>query len=432
MYKIKKYINNTTKDVVYKTTIKTGLDVYICKKEGYIKKLGMFGTKYGSIDNDFIDIKTNKRVKVPDGIAHFLEHKLFEQEGGNALDLFAKMGVSANAYTSFDHTVYYFETNKKYFESIEKLFEMVMKPYLTVENVEKEKGIIMQELKMYEDDPQSVVYYNTLKAMYKEIPLNIEIVGTKESINNINKEYLDTCYYNFYNPKNMFFIAVGDIDVEKTIRKIEIEHSKYLKQTETKEVKRFMKEEPKEICIERIEKQLDVYMPYICMGYKLNRVGAKENIKNKIITNFLNEIYFSKNSDFYEEMYKKGIIQETIELDYEYSKDFAYIIIIGSSKKNKEYIQEVERHLTFVSTNKVKEKDFEVVKRKLIGRALYLSEKPTYIYRDIIDAHLLGVDTFCSNEIFESLTKEDINEFVKKVFCSNNKVISIVKEKEKK
>lgn len=129
----------------------------------------MFGTKYGSVVNDFIDITTGKRIKVPDGIAHFLEHKLFEKEGANALDLFSKIGVSSNAYTSFDQTVYYFETSEKFAESIAMLVKLIKEPYFTDENVEKEQGIIGQEISMYDDDPSFMVYFNTLKAMYQKI-----------------------------------------------------------------------------------------------------------------------------------------------------------------------------------------------------------------------------------------------------------------------
>mgnify|MGYP001851721443 FL=1 len=192
----------------FTTTLSDGLEVYICKKTGFSKKIGMFGTKYGSVDNDFIDITTNKRTKVPDGIAHFLEHKLFEKEGANALDLFSKMGVSSNAYTSFDQTVYFFETSEKFDESIAMLVKLIKEPYFTDENVQKEQGIIGQEISMYDDDPNFMVYFNALRAMYNQNPVRIDIAGTIESISHITKELLYTCYNTFYSPQNMFFIVV--------------------------------------------------------------------------------------------------------------------------------------------------------------------------------------------------------------------------------
>ena len=149
MYKLDVQKSQELGENTYVTKLKNGLMVYICKKEGFNKKIGMYGTKYGSIMNDFVDINSNKRIKVPDGIAHFLEHKLFEKEGANALDLFSKMGVSSNAYTSFDHTVYYFETIEKFDDSIDMLVKLIKEPYFTDENVEKEQGIIGQEISMY-------------------------------------------------------------------------------------------------------------------------------------------------------------------------------------------------------------------------------------------------------------------------------------------
>ena len=152
MRKITVNVSNELGEKTYTTTLDNGLKVYICKKEGFSKKIGLFGTKYGSLINDFVDITTGKRIKVPDGIAHFLEHKLFEKEGANALDLFSKMGVSSNAYTSFDQTVFYFETIDKFKESIEMLVKLIKEPYFTDENVEKEQGIIGQEIGMYDDE----------------------------------------------------------------------------------------------------------------------------------------------------------------------------------------------------------------------------------------------------------------------------------------
>ena len=172
MFKVE--ANLKTGEEIYKKTLANGLKVYICKKPGYIKKVGMYGTVYGSIDNDFIDITTGERLKVEDGIAHFLEHKLFEQEDANALDVFAKMGVSSNAYTSFDHTVYFYETSSKHEECLNKLLEFVNTPYFTDENVEKEKGIIAQELKMYEDSPEDLVYDLLTENIFFEVS-NINI-----------------------------------------------------------------------------------------------------------------------------------------------------------------------------------------------------------------------------------------------------------------
>ena len=318
MHNVKVNISNLLGETTYTTTLEDGLTVYICKKEGFEKKIGLFGTKYGSLTNDFIDITTGERIKVPDGIAHFLEHKLFEKEGANALDLFSKMGVSSNAYTSFDQTVFFFETIDKFKESIEMLVKLIKEPYFTDENVDKEQGIIGQEISMYDDDPSFTVYFNALRAMYKNHPIRIDIAGTIESISHITKELLYTCYNTFYSPQNMFFIVVGDVDVEETTHLIEANMKKYEKEDVNREkITKFIVEEPKEINKKEIVKEMDIYMPLICIGYKLNVVNEYENLKRQIICEIISDLYFSKVSDFYEQEYNKGVLADEMSFDYE-------------------------------------------------------------------------------------------------------------------
>ena len=244
MHKMAVEYSQELDETTYSTTLSNGLNVYICKKPNFSKKIGMFGTKYGSVINDFIDITNGKRTKVPDGIAHFLEHKLFEKEGANALDLFSKMGVSSNAYTSFDQTVYFFETSEKFEESIAMLVKLIKEPYFTDENVKKEQGIIGQEISMYDDNPEFMVYFNALRAMYVKNPVRIDIAGTIDSISHITKEMLYTCYNTFYSPQNMFFLVVGDVDVDETINLIEDNIKKYETKVPNTKIETFKEEEP--------------------------------------------------------------------------------------------------------------------------------------------------------------------------------------------
>ena len=370
MYNIEE--NKKTCEKVYKTILENGLKIFVCPKQGFTKKIGMYGTIYGSIDNDFIDITTGERIKVEDGIAHFLEHKLFEQEGDNALDVFAKMGVSSNAYTSFDHTVYFFETSSKYEECLEKLLDFVNTPYFTDENVEKEKGIIGQEIRMYDDDANAVCYYNTLRAMYKEHPLKVDIAGTVESVNRIDKEALYSCYNTFYNPANMFVIVIGDVDVDYTINKINEEMSK-LSRT-SMQVERFCPVEPNEIASVEIEKKLDVYMPYICIGFKHKKQDGKTNIKNTVIVDMLNEMCFSTMSDFYEKMYNVGIINEPMQISYECGADFAHTIIFATSKNYNECICKIKQYIAELKENGIDEELFNIVKKQKQGEQIHQTE----------------------------------------------------------
>lgn len=421
-------MNLKTGEQVYKTTLSNGLKVFVCPKVGYTKKVGMYGTIYGSIDNDFIDITTGERLKVEDGIAHFLEHKLFEQEGDNALDVFAKMGVSSNAYTSFDHTVYFFETSSKFEECVDKLLDFVSTPYFTDQNVEKEKGIIAQELKMYEDEPNSVAYYNVLRAMYNNFPLNVDIGGTVESVYKIDKEALYSCYNTFYNPANMFVIIIGDVDVEKTIKHVD-NFFKSRQQTKSGEVERFIKTEPKEIAKKEIEKKLDVYMPYICMGFKHEKHEGKDNVKNTLIVDLINDICFSSLSKFYEEMYNSQIITEPMQITYESGADFAHTILFAVSKKYKECEEKINEYLEKIRKDGVDRELFEIAKNKKIGEMIYDSESVMQIHRTIIDSLIQKTDVFEEANIVEQITKQDVDNFIIEYLKEENKVISRVIEK---
>ena len=388
----------------------------------------MFGTKYGSVDNDFIDITTNKRTKVPDGIAHFLEHKLFEKEGANALDLFSKMGVSSNAYTSFDQTVYFFETSEKFDESIAMLVKLIKEPYFTDENVQKEQGIIGQEISMYDDDPNFMVYFNALRAMYNQNPVRIDIAGTIESISHITKELLYTCYNTFYSPQNMFFIVVGDVDVEHTINLIEENLKKYENKNLPKnKIEKFRVDEDKKIAQKEIVQKMDIYLPQLCLGYKLDLVNGKEILKNEIVVNMISDMYFSKQSDFFEKEYNLGKVNDSIDMIYEGSDSFSHVIISTLSTNIDEVEKDILEYIEKIKNMPVDGEMFEIIKKKKIGEAILSSDNLNVSYRRIIDSILNKTDVYDQIEVLKSITKEDIKEFLNKLTTDNqvsSKIIS--------
>ena len=422
---IKKIENKILDENLYKTTLDNGLDIYICKREGFVKKIGLFGTKYGSITNDFIDVKTKERVTVPDGIAHFLEHKLFEQEGANALDLFSKEGINSNAYTSFNQTVYYFETISKFNKGLEMLIKLVKTPYFTDENVEKEQGIIGQEISMYENEPEYVSYFNALKCMYNTHPIKIDIAGTKESISKITKETLYTCYNTFYHPSNMFIILVGDINVEESINLIKENLKIYEKDIKKEEIIKFKVEEKNEISKEKNTQLLNVYMPQITMGYKMDVVSNNEIIKREVTAEIISEMYFSKTSKFYEEQYNQGNISDDISFNYEGSNEFSHIIISTSSTKE-DIINNVKEYIAKIKLEEIDKALFEKIKRKKIGEMIALSESQKIIYRRIIDSIINESEIYYDVDYTFNITTEDIKSFLN-LLEKDKFVVSIVK-----
>lgn len=418
--------NKELGEVVSKKVLSNGIEVYICQKRGFKKKIGMFGTKYGSIHNDFIDITTGKRTNVPDGIAHFLEHKLFEQEGSNALDLFSKEGISSNAYTSFDHTVYYFETIDKFEKALGMLIKLVKTPYFTEENVQKEQGIIGQEISMYDDDPNFNVYFNTLRAMYVNHPVRIDIAGTIDSISHIDKDVLYTCYNTFYNPNNMFIVIVGDVEVENTINIIEESLKLYKKNDISEKVTKFGVDEPVNIAQKRLEKDMGLYMPQISIGYKLVPVQKEEIIKREEIADIASKMFFSRSSKFFEEEYNKGNINDNIEFMYEGSKEFSHVIISTLSSKPEEIEKDIFEYINKLKDEEIDLKLFENIKRSKIGQNIVASENLNSSYRRIIDSILHDSKLFYDIEVLNTITIKDIKDFLNDL-DHTKAVVSIVK-----
>lgn len=400
----------------FHTTLENGLNVYICKKKGFGKKIGMFGTKYGSVVNDFVDITTGKRIKVPDGIAHFLEHKLFEKEGANALDLFSKMGVSSNAYTSFDQTVYFFETSEKLEESIVMLVKLIKEPYFTDENVAKEQGIIGQEISMYDDDPTFMVYFNALRAMYQKNPVRIDIAGTIESISHITKELLYTCYNTFYSPQNMFFLVVGDVDVDKTIDIIDENIKKYETKVNTDaKIEKFTANEPKEIAKKEITQKMEIYLPQLCIGYKLPISSGEDITKNEIIVSIISDMFFSKQSDFFEKEYNEGKVNGSIDMQYEGSDTFSHVILSTTSTDIDIIENDLLNYIEEIKEKEIDEELFEIIKRKKIGEAILSSDSLNVSYRRVIDSILSNTRVYADIEILKGITSKDIKEFLHKL-----------------
>ena len=428
MNKITVEFNNDLNEKVYITKLKNGLEVYVCKKENYKRKIGMFGTKYGSLTNDFIDINTGKRVKVTDGIAHFLEHKLFEKEGDNALDLFSKMGVNSNAYTTFDHTVYYFDTTIKLNESIKMLIKLIKEPYFTDENVKKEQGIIAQEIMMYNDEPSYMVYFNTIKEMYKKNNIKVDILGTVNTISKITKEDLYTCYNTFYNLNNMFFVLVGDVDIEESINLIESELDKYIDgKRNISEIKKFYEEEPYEVNNDRIIQNMDVFMPQICIGYKLMPKQGKDIIKRAIITDIISDMYFSRITNFYQKEYDNGILTDKIYLSYEAEDTFAHLMFMSESLKLEELEKDLIEYINKIKTEKLDEKLFNQVKSNKIATMILNSDSISNSYRRIIDSILTNTNIYDDINIAKEVTIKDVEEFLKEL-DNKKRVVSIVEK----
>ena len=300
--------NLKVKEKLYIEKLKNGLTVMIVPKPGMKKKYMIWGTNYGSNDNKFIVPGEQEVTEVPNGVAHFLEHKLFEQEDGtNSLDTLTALGVNANAYTTNDHTAYLFECTDNFYEAMDEFMDYVQHPYFTDENVEKEKGIIGQEIRMYDDYPEWRVYLNTLEAMYYENPIKIDITGTIETISKIDKDILYKCYNTFYHPSNMAMVIVGDFKPEELLEEVK---KRLVITTPSGEIKRIYPQEQEKIVKPEIVQKLEVSNPIYTIGIKDIRRESRQNeiVKKHISMEILLNIIFGRSSKLYQNLYRNGIM----------------------------------------------------------------------------------------------------------------------------
>ena len=419
------------KEKAYVEKLENGLTVIIIPKANTNKKYIMWGTHFGSIDNHFIMPKTGEEVYIPDGVAHFLEHKMFEQENGkNSLDVLMALGIDANAYTTNDHTAYLFECSNKFYEGLDELMDYVQHPYFTDENVEKEKGIIAQEIKMYDDDPGWRMYINAMDCMYKNNPVKLDIAGTVESISKITPDVLYKCYNTFYNPSNMTMVVCGDFVPEDLLEEIK---KRLVKKEPQGEIKRIYPPKENKINKPYKEDEMEVSMPIFAIGYKDNE-ELKENreniIKKHIAIEILLNIAIGKSSDLYKELYESGDLLAEPDLDYEFSDEYAHVLISGQSTNPKKIYEKVKETFEKYKQDGLDEEHFNRIQRKIYGDYVVEYNSVGDIARMFLSDKMKQNNSFDYIEEYFQVTKEYTEDVLKNVFKTENMILSVVKCKQ--
>lgn len=421
--------NSKVKEKLYVEKLENGLTIMIIPKKGIQKKYVMWATNYGSLDNKFIIPGEKEITEVPNGVAHYLEHKMFEQENGkNSLDALTELGVDANAYTTTNHTAYLFEATDNLYPALDELMDYVQHPYFTDENVEKEKGIISQEIMMYDDYPEWEVYMNAIRSMYSKNPITIDIAGTVESIKPINKEILYKCYNTFYNLSNMVMCIVGDFEPENLVEEIKKRIVKNEKAVG--EIKRIHEEEPKQIVRKEIEKTMEVSMPLFVIGIKDLNFEEQENIiKKHIAIEVILNMLIGKSSKTYKKLYEQGLIMSEPYLEYEFEKTYAHIAITGQSKEPKKVLETIQNQIKEFKEQGLNEEHFKRIKNMIYGGYIKEYNNVASIARMFVSDYFKGINSFDYFEEFNTVTKEYTENVLKDVFKEENTVISIVKGK---
>lgn len=400
-------------EVIYTMQLDNGLSVFLMPRNEMEKTYAIFSTEYGSIDQKFVPIGETEMVTVPDGVAHFLEHKLFEKEDGDVFADFGKLGASANAFTSFTKTAYLFTATNHIEENVETLIDFVQEPYFTEETVEKEKGIIAQEIKMYDDQPDWQSFMGTIKALFKNHPVNIDIAGSVDSIMKITKDDLYTCYNTFYHPENMSLFIIGNIDAEKLSHLIEENQNSKSFENVT-EIKREFPDEPEEVAHAELEINMPVSIPKCTVGIKESSQTLEKDafLKKDLLTNMLLDHYYSKGGTFYQELYDQELIDGSFSVESNLERSFGYTLIGGNTEKPKEFATKVKEQLLKTRQMEISPEDFSRMKKKNIGQILRAMNSLEYIASGFIDYHNLGINFFEVIPTIESLSVDEANEFL--------------------
>ncbi|HPU58510.1 MAG TPA: pitrilysin family protein [Candidatus Avimonas sp.] len=416
--------NSQTGETIYKAVHPTGLPIFVCPKKGYCSTYAVFGTKYGSIDTAFYADGGSTPTEVPAGIAHYLEHKLFENEDSGAFERYAKTGASANAYTSFDRTAYLFSCTENFVDSLEILLDFVQAPYFTEENVRKEQGIIGQEIQMGLDSPFRRVFYNLLKAMYHKHPIRIEIAGTLESIAQITPELLYGCYYTFYNLHNMVLVVAGNADKDEVLSVAD----RCLKPSENKHVKRAGVDEPAGVVQKRIVQKMPVAKPLFYLGFKdyIEDGISCRTAGELACANVLLEVLAGRASNLYNRLMENGLINSSFDADYFDGPGFGSWIFAGESADPDRVAEEILREIDALRREGIGKASFEAAKKALYGRQVAALNDIETIGDRLVADYFAGREPFSAVDAAAAVTLESVENMLKSSLKEEQMAISIV------
>lgn len=393
----------------------SGCKICLYTMKGCSSAAAVLGVDFGSIDNTFKTAEDKDFITVPEGIAHFLEHKMFDKKEGSAFKEYAETGANANAYTSYDKTFYSFSCSLDFEKNLEILLRLVGEPYFTEETVVKEQGIIGQEINLYCDDPWRIVLYNGLQAVYFNNPVRNGVIGTAESIGKIDKDLLYKCYNAFYGLNNTVLSVAGHIDVDKTLEICD----RLLKKSPDCGLQRFVPEEPYEVREKSVSAKFSCARPLFSIMYKFPNMTAKERARNSIVYKLLFETCLGRSSAFYTEMYEQGLINDSFSVGVFSGRNFFTAVIDGESKEPAMVKDRVNSELKRLKTDLPNKEEFENIKKKTYGDILMGYDNASGIANALLNSEMNGLSLFNSVDTVTEIGFEDITEALNKMDIDN-------------
>lgn len=400
----------------------SGLDIYICEMEGYSSVEALFGTKYGSVNTMFKMAQDKEYTVVPEGIAHFLEHKLFENEDCDVFELYAKTGASGNAFTSFDKTAYLFSCTKNYQESLKILLDFVQAPYFTQETVDKEQGIIGQEIQMTNDNPEWRVFFNMLRCMYHNHPVKIDIAGTIESIAQINADLLYKCYYTFYNLNNMVLSIAGNIKADEVLEICD----KCLKPCEDKGLETVFPDEPESVVKSEITEKQPVGASIFNIGYKCKPESGKERLEKVMAASVAADILSDPSTEMYQKLLKEGIINSSFGTEV-FTGDGYFTVIFSGESDSPDVIRDtVSDEIDRIIKEGIDEELFGRIKKSNYGGLIRELNNVEAVANLMMNSHMDGVGPYDTIEVLSKLKSSDVLDFMKNELRKDRRVMSVI------
>ncbi|HLY12612.1 MAG TPA: pitrilysin family protein [Planctomycetota bacterium] len=425
---LRKRTSPVLREELVSTTLSCGLPCYAIPKKGFSKKVGIFATRYGSIDLTFTP-EGQAKLETPPGIAHFLEHQLFKKAGGEDILMeFGKYGASSNAFTDYCTTAYYFTGSGSFEKNLELLTGFVSAPYFEADNVAKEKLIIEQELRMYEDAPDHRLYKNLMGVLYTVHPVRLDIGGEVSDIQKIDRDLLEKCYRMFYNPSNMVLVVAGDVDPAAAFEVAE----KTLSGDGFKPrgaIARHWPTEPPGVKDRVVRAEMAVSRPRILIGFKdLDAAGAKA-LEREIQSSVVLDQLFGRSSEFYTRHYESGLIDESFSFSYNSEDAFGFSLIGAETDEPERLAEEVLLELHRAKKGKLKQKDLERSKRKRLGKFIRSFDTPDGAAFLIMGCVQRDVDLFQVPQVISKLSAGALERRLRQHFDEQNYAVSILSPK---
>ncbi len=407
-------------------TLDNGLPVCIVPKKGFSRKYALFATRYGGMDMRF---RLNGQwLDTPAGIAHYLEHKMFDTEDGNALQELAMNGAEPNAFTSNAITCYYFDSTEKFYENLEILLSFVSVPYFTDESVEKEQGIIGQEIGMIEDNPEWQVYKQLMQSLYHTSPARTPVAGSVESIREITAQTLYDCHKAFYTPANMCLVVVGDVEPQQVLdiaRRVLPKDSGELIERD------YGEEEPTEAAQAYAEERMEVSMPSFLVGFKCPpQHGGEEQHRFAAIGELACDVLMGESSPLYARLYSQGLINGSFGAAFDILPGAAYAYAGGDSKDPKAVTEAILAEAQRLVREGVDEDYYKRIVNANFGAALRELNSFESIAVSMAEGRFQGYDPYRFPEIYDSITAADVLAFLRENVTRSHMALSVIAPKE--